>query len=127
MDYDLSGDRKIVPDETEELAASLVKDYKGASHLSSLETALYLLRKSLDLGLVDYSLHPNSLNNLAMARLARFNWTGEIRDLDEAMLLMRSRQTGVTLPQNSTRAQPEIDVLKERGQRVCQIMPSVSI
>ncbi|ETW80194.1 hypothetical protein HETIRDRAFT_428431 [Heterobasidion irregulare TC 32-1] len=104
-------------DETEELVASIVREYKGASHLSSLETALYFLRKYLALCLGDHSIQPNPLDNPAPARLVRFNWTGEIRDLDEAILLIPSKLTGVTLPQNSIRAQPEIEVVTEREQR----------
>ena len=125
-DDDLSGDEGINPDEMEELAASIVKGFKEESQLSSLETALYLLRESLDLRPADHPLHSNSSHNLALASLVKFHWTGDNSSLNEATLLMHSKLSEGTLPQQSAQTQPEIEVWEEKKLRVCQCMLSFS-
>ena len=122
-DNDLSDDQGINPDEMEELAASFVKEFKEASRLSSLETALPFLRKSLDLHPADHPLHSRSLDDLALAWLVRFHWTGEIPDLDEAIHLMRSKVMGVALTQQSSYAQPETEIGEEGELQVRQCTP----
>ena len=94
--------------------------------MSSLETALYLLRESLDLRPADHALHSNSLDNLALALLVKFHWTEDVSALDEAILLMGRKLMGSTLPLQSVRASPEIEVAEERVLRVCEYMISIS-
>lgn len=125
---DLSDDQGINPDEMEELAASFVTEFKEASRLSSLETALPFLRKSLDLHPADHPLHSRSLDDLALAWLVRFHWTGEIPDLDEAIHLMRSKVMGVALTQQSSYAQPETEIGEEGELQtgvIGRVMPSL--
>ena len=125
-DDDLSGDEGINPDEMEELAASIVKEFKEESQLSSLETALYLLRESLDLRPVDHPLHSKASDNLSLALLVKFHWTGDSSAMGEATHLIHSKMSRGTVPQQSIRAQPEIKVVEEKELRVCQCVRSFS-
>ena len=108
------------PDEIEELAASIVEEFKEASRLSSLESAIYLLRKCLVLQPAEHPLHSSALENLALVLVVKFSWTGNIADVDEAVNLMESKVKGTMLEQQSTGVQPENQFAERGGSQVCQ-------
>ena len=113
------------PDEMEELAASIVEEFKKESQLSSLESAIYLLRECLLLQPVERPLHSSALDNLALALVIKFSWTGSVADLDEAVNLMESKVKGTTLDQQSTGMQPENRTAEVGASHVCQHIPSL--
>lgn len=102
----------------EELAASIVKEIKEASQLSSLESAIYLLRQCLELQSAEHSLHSSALDNLALALVVKFSWTGDVAALDEAVNLMESKVKGAPLEQQSTGVQPKSETAEKGGSQV---------
>ena len=98
-----------------ELAASMVKDFKEASQLSSLESAIYLLRQCLELRPVEPPLHSSALDNLALALVVKFSRAGDIAALDEAVNVMDSEVKGTTLAQQLTGLQPETETSEKGG------------
>ena len=102
----------------EELAASSVKEFKEASQLSSLESAIYLFRQCLQLRPAEHPVRSSALDNLALALVVKFSWTGDVADLDEAVNLMESKVKGTTLEQQSTGTQPETETADKGGSQV---------
>ena len=75
-------------DEIDEHAASIVRQCKEESQLSSLETALYLLRNVCDLCPTSHPRWRSSLNNLVLSLVTKFVWTGDGAALGEALLVL---------------------------------------
>lgn len=116
---DLSDDQRIDLDAMEQPAVPIVRDYKEESQVIPLEAALDLLHKSLDLCPAYYPLHSNSLDNLALPLSAKFHWTRDVSNMDEAIRLMDIKVTEGTMLQRSNR---EIEVPKDKELRVCGYM-----
>lgn len=70
-----------------DLANSILSNSKDSGPISALETAIYFLRESLQLRPRLHSCRSESLHHLATALITRFDRTGQVADLEEAIRL----------------------------------------
>jgi hypothetical protein len=84
-------DSTATDDEEEEslqlydLATSILEECKPAASLSTLDTAIYLLREALDRCPTPHPMRSNSLKDVAGALVTRFSLTNRRQDLDQAI------------------------------------------
>jgi hypothetical protein len=86
--YQVIEDQDQDASKLQELASSILSECKQSRPVSTLETAILLLRQVLDQLPPSHPLRPDALHHLSSALLTRFNQWGWIEDSDEAVKLI---------------------------------------